>query len=1187
MNALHLRGDPAGGADGKRAEATRRFAPVKLRPEQLDAFHEQAQELLSNAIREYVQVGQDKIDTTRWRFMRSCDGLAVFRDRRPLNAQLTSLLCAGTIPLSLADALKGFYADNTQDARAQAKMFYPRFVDVEVLANIQRRSKEEPLAYTGLKCLRLTGLASMGSRTLDDMEDDDQLLEEIECSEQAHDKDVRESVIEIRPLRRSAQPPEMLASVDGCSMGDSLHRRPVCPQPPATEAQQQQDLLARLVQASSRAEQTFLLASANTLVAHSIQQRNRLDSNKRHSMEVMSSVWRSLVHTSATDAAAARKLLERIHHALLDVYRAKLTRDGADVSLALTVEEIAPIKALCDELTPAHLGSAHGCKPDETPPADRYVISSRSIFILPPGSSIPLHDHPEMSVISRVLYGRLHVKSFDLADSKEARHSFDLADSKEARHVRSLLERADPTASCEPRHVARLFQDEVVTAPHTTDLLPDRGNLHEFVADDQVGCAIFDILTPPYESDDGRDCTYYRVVGEPVTADNGKQYVELEEFEPQHFEVVSEPRPGTLYPQHGEREANQRPNSLDTNAARAMARIWLRLELFEHGLLQLPSKVSATLSVASIKRSMEALHARLATAAGNSSGVEEDDVNMDDASMADEPRAPSYHERDNLVSVSFSCWKDAVAPIFQWREQDYKAFWLLLVQFHRKIPVNESFVVSPSTVLDEEQCLGLERVPIAKIAIYLFIQTVKPHTWRQKYSLETFNAVWYQENDVAASGTAGGVVAAAAAAIAAGAAGSPVQPSGSMSPQLRASTSPPPPPSPHTVGMQDRSTSDAYYLEFVRDKLDELFAILYPSAEMNEESESTVSAEQIDLLGFLLCTGGPNMLDFSQSLSTAYPDWRAEADATMVANAAKVCAHFKKLLYLNEMLYPPVGFSLAHAHSGPYSPVVGAAGRAFSLSGDDISQEEESYVMQRPTVLSNLYKTTVVKRAEDFVDKHGNSDLIIFSCHDAYIYVLGPVTAISGLIRVSNCLDSIINSYTLVPLVMTGENVGVRLGPYNSRYPGLAQQMATAQLSFRNNSVGAWDAFLNLESETDLADSEKESIALQSPATFRETCVPVKIKGLGPAERPFPLPAPYADALRQQQDVVEALRRLVCSDEFDLSTKRSMETVIQMRFKEWLNTTGNVRQILDLVQIEKTRTQQQQQVHASPAKERA
>jgi hypothetical protein len=83
--------------------------------------------------------------------------------------------------------------------------------------------------------------------------------------------------------------------------------------------------------------------------------------------------------------------------------------------------------------------------------------------------------------------------------------------------------------------------------------------------------------------------------------------------------------------------------------------------------------------------------------------------------------------------------------------------------------------------------------------------------------------------------------------------------------------------------------------------------------------------------------------------------------------------------------------------------------------------------------------------------------------------------------------------------------------------------------------------------------------------------VPVKIQGLGPAERPFPLPQAYADALRSQQETVESLRKLVGSDEFDLSTKRTMEMVIQMRFKEWLSATGNVRQILDLVQIERAR----------------
>lgn len=47
--------------------------------------------------------------------------------------------------------------------------------------------------------------------------------------------------------------------------------------------------------------------------------------------------------------------------------------------------------------------------------------------------------------------------------------------------------------------------------------------------------------------------------------------------------------------------------------------------------------------------------------------------------------------------------------------------------------------------------------------------------------------------------------------------------------------------------------------------------------------------------------------------------------------------------------------------------------------------------LDAPTVLSNFSKTTVIKRAEEFADSKGTSDLIIFSCHDAFIYVLGPI----------------------------------------------------------------------------------------------------------------------------------------------------------------------------------------------------
>lgn len=120
-----------------------------------------------------------------------------------------------------------------------------------------------------------------------------------------------------------------------------------------------------------------------------------------------------------------------------------------------------------------------------TDPEDQFVVQ---MFFLPKDAKMPLHDHPSMSVLSKVVTGSIDVCSYtvdpNVSPQGSPRGSQTIQRRKVTPHDRYTLTASDSTS--------------ILTA--------DLGNFHSMRALEPT--LFFDILTPPYDPP-SRDCVYY------------------------------------------------------------------------------------------------------------------------------------------------------------------------------------------------------------------------------------------------------------------------------------------------------------------------------------------------------------------------------------------------------------------------------------------------------------------------------------------------------------------------------------------------------------------------------------------------------------------------------------------------------------------------------------------------------
>jgi cysteamine dioxygenase len=128
-----------------------------------------------------------------------------------------------------------------------------------------------------------------------------------------------------------------------------------------------------------------------------------------------------------------------------------------------------------------------------------------AVFILPAGKSLPLHDHPCMSVISKVISGNLKIKGYNKKGLQTGRTI-----------------------------IGTLCEDSIKTsADESWILTPSYSNLHEFIA--LSNCVVFDILIPPYQEPE-RPCNFYNFANNNIVT---KQKINI--GDEAVFETIKEP----------------------------------------------------------------------------------------------------------------------------------------------------------------------------------------------------------------------------------------------------------------------------------------------------------------------------------------------------------------------------------------------------------------------------------------------------------------------------------------------------------------------------------------------------------------------------------------------------------------------------------------------------------------------
>ena len=263
--------------------------------------------------------------------------------------------------------------------------------------------------------------------------------------------------------------------------------------------------------------------------------------------------------------------------------------------------------------------------------------------------------------------------------------------------------------------------------------------------------------------------------------------------------------------------------------------------------------------------------------------------------------------------------------------------------------------------------------------------------------------------------------------------------------------------------------------------------------------------------------------------------------------------------------------------------------------------------------------TRVVREGDAQLCAGSSSSVVVRNCVDSVVYLLAPFQYAT----VANCVDCVVvvgacaralraeqcERLTLIAAskrfvskmchecsfhlgverapAFLGENRGCHVAPYNTFYEQLERHLESAGLEA--GRCARWDCPVVLggggEDSTDRLGGGVDKLPAEKFSPF---IVPFRGQnpnassssssssgGQGQGTRPptqanpFAVPPEYVRALDAKVKAVASLRSALRDAGLDERSRRELQATIQAFFKEWLMTSGSMRQVYDLARIER------------------